>query len=274
MSTDFTTITDVKINPSLPFYPTSAGKHEFRKGESESPTRTANNFVQLIWCVSGIGEVVLYGKTFILQSGDFFWYLPGEDHFYRAISSCWKNRWLCIMGERAADFLLSYAYPRHIVSAGKCPVQLFDEIEQNINSKDMYARRMQISRTAELLALAGRSEKREIITDSPIENTVRIIHDSFQDPSLDVNLLCEKLGMHRSTLTRLFQRKMKRTPGEYLLSIRAHHGLSLLSGTELPVGEIAKRSGIPDPCRFSRVIRRVTGKSPQEYRKAYMKKRS
>ncbi len=255
-----------KIPVPLPFYLLSVGRHSYREGEGEAPSGLVNTFVQIIWSVSGIGEVTLYDRRYILHPGDFFYYLPGEDHSYRAVSTNWNDCWLCFEGVRAADFMLSYGYPRHIRGAGKCPTDLFDRLAESVTRNDPFQMRMHISWIAELLALAGTPKDPVSNSESAVSECVRLIQSSFKTPLLDISFLCAKLGIHRATLSRAFHRKMHRTPGEYLLAVRAHHGMSLLRGTDLPVAEIARRSGVENLCRFSRLIKRITGVPPLRYR--------
>ena len=125
---------------------------------------------------------------------------------------------------------------------------------------------MHISILAEILALAGVSKKRDLESEPLVRQCVHLIQTSFQDPRVDVNYLCDKLGVHRATLTRSFHQAMHRTPGEYLLAVRAHHGMTLLCGTNQSVAEIARRCGVGGIARFSRLIRRITGSSPVQYR--------
>lgn len=256
------------ITISLPFYLHSVGCHSYESGEGEYPSMLVNTFVQLIWCVSGIGEVTLYDRKYTLQAGDFFYYLPGEDHAYRAISSHWKHRWICFDGPKAVDFILSYGYPRHI-HAGTCPDRLFGQLAETVALGDPFQMRMHISVIAEILALAGVSKRRDLDSESLVKQCVHLIQTSFQDPQIDINGLCDKLGVHRATLARGFHQAMHRTPGEYLLAVRAHHGMTLLRGTNLSVSEIARRCGVSSIARFSRLIRRITGCSPVQYRASH-----
>lgn len=50
---------------------------------------------------------------------------------------------------------------------------------------------------------------------------------------------------------------------------RLHRARTLLRTTDFPVKEIARRSGFSDPFRFSRVFRKVEGKTPGNYRKRF-----
>ncbi len=253
------------VSTPLPFCLRSVGFNSYEAGKGTCTSVLVASFVSVMWCVSGIGEVSLYDRKYTFQPGDFFYFLPGEDHSFLAISSSCAYRWICFDGPKAADFILSYGYPRHI-HAGKCPEHLFEKLAETVPLGDPFQMRMHVSIIAEILALAGMSKRRDLDSESLVKQCVLLIQTSFQDPRIDINFLCDKLGVHRATLSRRFHQAVNRTPGEYLLAVRAHHGMSLLRGTDLTVSEIARRSGVENICRFSRLIKRIAGVSPQRYR--------
>ena len=67
-------------------------------------------------------------------------------------------------------------------------------------------------------------------------------------------------------LTTVVRRRTGRTVQEWIIERRMAEARSLLSDTELPVGEIARRVGMSDPGYFSRLFRRTHGTSPREWR--------
>lgn len=66
---------------------------------------------------------------------------------------------------------------------------------------------------------------------------------------------------------RLFAAAYGRTPQQYLIDTRIRHSRVLLKRTNLSVTEIAIRCGFSDANYFSRIFRRVTGSTPNGYRK-------
>ena len=72
--------------------------------------------------------------------------------------------------------------------------------------------------------------------------------------------------MSRTTLLRLFRRKMNMTPSDYLLQLRVQRAVSLLRETRYPLIRIAELSGWNDVNYFCRIIKRVTGRTPGEVR--------
>jgi AraC family transcriptional regulator, arabinose operon regulatory protein len=61
---------------------------------------------------------------------------------------------------------------------------------------------------------------------------------------------------------------MGTSPMQYLRTVRVEAAKRLLVTIETPVGEVAAQVGFEDPLYFSRVFRKVTGKSPTAYREA------
>jgi AraC-like DNA-binding protein len=61
-------------------------------------------------------------------------------------------------------------------------------------------------------------------------------------------------------------RRTGRTVQEWIIERRMAEARSLLSDTELSVGEISRRVGMSDPGYFSRLFRRTHGTSPRKWR--------
>lgn len=54
-----------------------------------------------------------------------------------------------------------------------------------------------------------------------------------------------------------------------LIEARIRYAQSLLlSGSDLPITEVAERSGYADPYHFIRQFKRITGETPAAYRRA------
>ena len=58
-------------------------------------------------------------------------------------------------------------------------------------------------------------------------------------------------------------------PMEYLMDYRIQMATKLLETTNLPITEIAMETGWGSSSYFSKMFRRLTGKTPNEHRKAY-----
>ncbi len=67
-------------------------------------------------------------------------------------------------------------------------------------------------------------------------------------------------------LTTVVRRRTGRTVQEWIIERRIAEARRLLAETDLPVAEVARRVGVPDPGYFSRLFRRAHGASPRKWR--------
>ncbi len=252
----------------LPFYPRSCGVNRFfgRREENEP-----DDIVEICWVVRGSCVFETGDAAYPVQENQSIYRLPGE----KRIKIPAPDRetviyWAAFDGPGAAAFLLSYGYPRGALDSGKCPVHLFDEIRHSLNSLLPGDLRRMVALYTELIGLMGEERDPQSSSGRIFRDALGLIHSGYQNPALNVNMLAETLGVHRTSLDRLFLRELSIPPGQYLMKIRLHHALSLLSCTALPVSEIAAHTGFVRPNYFGRVFRGTMGCSPREYRRRRM----
>ncbi len=90
---------------------------------------------------------------------------------------------------------------------------------------------------------------------------LRYIDTRFQYP-ITVQDIAEALHYHPYYLSRVFAKVYGVTPHQYLTQCRMTKALSLLTNTDMPIGEVAVRCGFVNVSHFSAAIRKVTGHSP------------
>ena len=122
----------------LPIHVRSVGYNEADCGWYERVPGRQKNFVQLFWCVQGIGEITLPDRTILLHPGETFHHLPGEDHIHRSCDpeNEWRYYWFTFDGPAAEAFIEAYGYPRESIYSGECPVNLFLELEILVESEE------------------------------------------------------------------------------------------------------------------------------------------
>ena len=87
---------------------------------------------------------------------------------------------------------------------------------------------------------------------------------------LSLRDVADELGLTPGHLTTVVRRRTGRTVQEWIIERRMAEARSLLSDTELPVSEIARRVGMSDPGYFSRLFHRTHGASPRRWRSSRM----
>ena len=93
---------------------------------------------------------------------------------------------------------------------------------------------------------------------------LRIESDLTADLSLKAH--ADFLNVNSSYLSTLFKRETGITLTEYVNRQRIEHGIFLLNSTEMQVQTIAQHCGISDVNYFTKLFKRLIGKTPKEYR--------
>jgi AraC family transcriptional regulator, transcriptional activator of pobA len=100
----------------------------------------------------------------------------------------------------------------------------------------------------------------------PLLADVFTVIDGHRGEALSQRDVARELGITAGHLTTVVRRRTGRTVQEWIIERRMAEARSLLSDTDLPVSEIARRLGMSDPGYFSRRFRRAHGTSPREWR--------
>jgi PAS domain S-box-containing protein len=81
--------------------------------------------------------------------------------------------------------------------------------------------------------------------------------------------LAKKVALSVSQFNRQFKKKFHTTPRSYLTNVRMNAACHLLVSTDLPISEIALRTGFYDQSHLSNQFARHRGMSPSQYRGKY-----
>jgi LacI family transcriptional regulator len=104
------------------------------------------------------------------------------------------------------------------------------------------------------------------VSDPVLQKVMLHLRDHL-DGVHQVEDLCSVAGVSRRPLEIRFQKYFHRTPLEMIHETRLQRARMLLSGTILPMGEIAQRCGYRNAEVFSRTFRKMTGMTPSQYRR-------
>ena len=80
--------------------------------------------------------------------------------------------------------------------------------------------------------------------------------------------VAQEVGMTPGHLTTVVRRRTGRTVQEWIIERRMTEARKLLTDNDIPIHEVARRVGIPDPGYFSRLFRRTHGASPRKWRRS------
>jgi AraC-like DNA-binding protein len=103
-----------------------------------------------------------------------------------------------------------------------------------------------------------------------VEAAEQVIRADHTDPTLDPGAVARRCRVSLRTLQRAVADERGTTLRDLLSSVRTESALRIVAGpdgAELPLSDVAKRSGFSSPERLRRAIATETGLSPSEYRR-------
>ncbi|GGE02013.1 response regulator [Paenibacillus nasutitermitis] len=99
-----------------------------------------------------------------------------------------------------------------------------------------------------------------------VERIKLYLHEQYKE-ELDLHKLAEHVHLTPSYLSKLFKGETGETITDFAISVRIHHAKRLLrEAYGLKTYEVGEQVGYPDPAYFTKVFKRMTGKTPKEFR--------
>lgn len=102
--------------------------------------------------------------------------------------------------------------------------------------------------------------------DALVFDAVRTIHKNLQNRVASMKELCNRLGVNRVHLHRAFVRAGLGSPSDFIRAEQMHCVRDLLENSDLPLAEVAERTGFLSPAHFTAFVKRMTGLTPTQIR--------
>lgn len=110
---------------------------------------------------------------------------------------------------------------------------------------------------------------KELITpeNNKILEAAKTYIENHLNQDISIEELCKELNVGRTKIYEIFKAELKMGISKYILRRRMHKAKKLLKTTNFSISEIAHSVGFSDYNYFSRVYKKIYGKSPKYYRK-------
>lgn len=260
-----------KTRESLPIAVYNSGRQQCEPGYTWGPGVRDHFLVHHV--ISGCGSYTAAGITYTVKAGDTFIVYPSVIVTYQAdLLDPWEYCWVGFNGAEARIMIAQTPFtPTAPVAAFPCAPSVCDAI-LDIHSAAGTTPASQL-RTIGLLHLflALLMEQADMIpshTDLSldyVESAIRFIAHNYSS-AVDISAVASSAGISRSHLYRVFMRHIGTPPNEYLTRFRISQACELLERSSLPVSAVAASVGYDDQLYFSRVFKKMTGKSPTQLR--------
>jgi LacI family transcriptional regulator len=109
------------------------------------------------------------------------------------------------------------------------------------------------------------STKTIAVADEYLRRALTFIQDRYSD-NIDVSDILEEVPISRSSLERRFRARLGRSPGQELRRVRLEAARDLLAKTDLPLVDIAVRTGFEYISYLSKSFKEHFGLTPSRYR--------
>ena len=113
------------------------------------------------------------------------------------------------------------------------------------------------------------------ITESDFQSTIEQVKSYIRDNldrELSRNEIAERVFLNPEYLSRLFRKETGQSLIEYITSERINTAIGYLVRTNMPVSIIASKVGHTNFSHFSKIFKKVTGLTPNEYRQTHVRK--
>ena len=120
---------------------------------------------------------------------------------------------------------------------------------------------LEVLRSTQLKAPNAKNQDR-------ILTMLSFIQENF-DKKLTLQDIADAGTVSTRECLRCFRSSIRQTPMEYLTDYRLQAATRLLEASDLPIAEIAMRTGWGSSSYFTKIFRQILGKTPNDHRKEY-----
>jgi AraC-like DNA-binding protein len=227
-----------------------------------------------ILCIGGKGWVQIGSHPLQSVEKDTLVFIPpGQPHAYGADKDePWSISWAHFRGTEVGGYWALLGGATRDAKIGLPPGNV-----RRLDFEEVFQRLEQDYTLANLLCAAAHlrvvlTELNRVQSRSPgavetdqIERTVIWMREHLHSRA-SLGDLAMKAGLSIAHYSALFHRRTGFAPMDYFLRLKVQHACRLLDITGMRVEEVARAIGYEDPFYFSRLFRRIMGKSPRAYR--------
>jgi len=230
--------------------PVVLGYEECEKAHGFGPATRTHWLFHFV--VSGKGIYKINDQQYVLSSGMMFVIPPFAETYYEADSEDpWEYIWVGFTGTPPLPLNDYYVIPKAL------------RIFQHMKSSHNFHNGKTEFILAQLWELFSFLMEENQMTADPVDTALNMIHSQYMTP-LTVQQMAEKVHLERTYFSKVFSRKMRVSPQQYLIDYRMKQAKKFLS-LGYSVTTTAFSVGYADIYIFSKVFKQRFGESPSRY---------
>ncbi len=240
----------------------------------DNRNRGSETFVIFQYTYSGQGKIAFGGRDYAVPTGHAFISTVPEASCYafpKAATETWIFSWINFYGDLAVHLwrsLRDRVGPVIPLSPGNVRLleSLITKSRKRSRSREWRDSYEASSAAYNFYMEIMRHTSPSIPSLDPSARSIAFLHRHYQEP-LRMKEVAALAGVSREHFSRLFFKQTGESPAAFLRTIRLEAAAKLLRSTELPISEVAFRSGFPTASKLGEFFRRRYRVSPKIYRK-------
>lgn len=253
------------------FFPLCTG--HFFCDETYKVERLSYNSFLLLYVLHGSGIIRHGGKESVLSQGSLAFIDCYEPHHYYTDSG-WEILWLHFDGQMAREYYTEITSLHSMLFHADSEMRIrknmegiFHTFHDSRKSVDEAVLSNRINNILTALFTYNPAVHTAGDIPHPLKDTLFFISEHLAEP-LPVDMLAARIFLSKYHFIRLFKKEFGYTPHEYILMNRINASMLALKSTSLSVKDIGFNFGFTSESSFCTAFKRLTGLTPQAYRKA------
>lgn len=249
----------------------------------------AHSFIEVCFAYAGRGEFRIGDREHQIERGDLFLATPGASHeiissrtqplgiYFWAFTMLRVPDYVATESDRPIDVLLESLCPTRelVVRPSALLEQTLELLTEEICNKQPGYTQATHGLATKLLLDTARAYTQGVPAEpvpiaerggkSIVQTAMRYLRDNYSRP-IEVRDVAVQVHLSERHLSRLFVRETGKSVLEYLTDLRIEAASQLLLDDSVPIKQVARAVGYPDPHYFTTLFGRKTGVTPGVYR--------
>ncbi|WP_121811252.1 AraC family transcriptional regulator [Mucilaginibacter kameinonensis] len=230
----------------------------------------------LIYCVKGIGHLVLGDRKFELRRNEYI-VIPATDkyiNYWADKDAPWSIHWLYFTGPTIQAFnealkldAVNQPAPVHFNEKGlELWEKMFDTLNRSLGFEQVCNANFSLYHLLATLLFPQKHDNDSVKADRDIiALTINFMRRNI-NKKLSVEEMSARLHISASHFAYVFKKETGSSPIDYFNQLKMQRACQLLFRSNDKIKTVASDLGYVDPFYFSRVFKQLIGSSPGQYR--------
>lgn len=216
------------------------------------------------------------GDTYLATKGSIVIFKPGEPQYLTNSSPDITRYWVHFLGYGAQHILEEchldkerFYKVKYVKSLEELFLKTLSEIQSMSDYKAIKCNAYLLDLLSEIARLIDSGAHYDKQLNVRLAPVLKMINTQYRK-DLNLDELANLCYMSKYHFIRAFKDCTGYTPYSYLTNVRINVAKDLLKNSSVKIGNISDAVGIPDQLYFSKLFKKHTGKSPNEYRREHI----